>query len=88
MTGIVPPQILERRDKQGSPTPIAAWLLDRKLQLTENLVFNGNRFAAQHFDLAYLRRLYAARSYGSSDWSERLWRVLTLSVWGQVFKLS
>ena len=86
--GIVPPMILERTDKRGFPTPIGAWLQDRRLNLMESMVFSDNSFARTYFDLSYIRRLAEAPSALSTDWSERLWRVLTLSVWGQVFGLS
>lgn len=86
--GIVPPMILDRSDKRGFPTPIGSWLQDRQLNLMETMVFSGNSFARSYFDLSYIRRLANAPSALSTDWSERLWRVLTLSVWGQVFGLS
>jgi asparagine synthase (glutamine-hydrolysing) len=86
--GIVPPMILERTDKRGFPTPIGAWLQDPRLNLMETMVFSGNAFAKTYFDLSYIRRLASAPSGLSTDWSERLWRVLNLSVWGQVFNLN
>jgi asparagine synthase (glutamine-hydrolysing) len=87
LVGTVPGEILARQDKLGFPTPIARWLSDPSLNLMESLVFNDNPFARQHFDLSRLRRLFRSRTYWSSDWSERLWRVITLCVWGKVFKL-
>lgn len=86
--GIVAPEILARRDKRGFPTPVAAWLKDPKLRLFDSLVFSGNSFAQTYFDLPYIKRLLRARLHFGSDWSERLWRVLNLSVWGRVFGLS
>jgi asparagine synthase (glutamine-hydrolysing) len=88
VAGIVPDEILARRDKRGFPTPIGAWLSDPKLALMDQLVFNGNAFAEEYFDLDYLKNLVRARTYGSTDWSERLWRVLNLCVWGKVFDLA
>jgi len=85
--GIVPPEILARRDKRGFPTPIAAWLSDPSLRLFDTLVFNDNPFAQRYFNLDYVKRLLQPRIHLGSDWSEKLWRVLNLSVWGQVFKL-
>lgn len=86
--GIVAPEILARRDKRGFPTPVAAWLKDPKLRLFDSLVFNDNAFAQSYFDLPHIKRLLRARLHFGSDWSERLWRVLNLSVWGRVFGLS
>ncbi len=86
--GIIPRRILERRDKRGFPTPIGIWLRDPKINLMENFVFNGNAFAERYFDLAHLRKLEKSRTYFSTDSSERLWRVLNVCVWGNVFEMS
>jgi asparagine synthase (glutamine-hydrolysing) len=88
LEGIVPAEILNRRDKRGFPTPIGQWLRDPGLNLMENLVFKSNSFAERYFDLTYLKRMEQARTYGSSDATERLWRVLNVCVWGEVFNLS
>ena len=85
---IVPQEILARRDKRGFPTPIGAWLRDPSLNLMERFVFNDNPFAERYFVLDQVRQLYNSRTLLSSDWSERLWRILNVCVWGQVFKLA
>ena len=54
----------------------------------ENFVFGGNEFAERYFDLEYLRKLQKSRTYFSTDGSERLWRVLNVCVWGNVFEIS
>ena len=86
--GIVPPMILNRSDKRGFPTPIGTWLQDPQLRLMDSMVLSGNDFAKTYFDLAHIRRLADAPRGLGTDWSERLWRVLNLSVWGQVFRVS
>jgi asparagine synthase (glutamine-hydrolysing) len=88
LEGIIPAEILSRRDKRGFPTPIGKWLRDPGLNLMENLVFESNSFAERYFDLTHLKRMEQARTYGSSDATERLWRVLNVCVWGEVFNLS
>ena len=85
--GIVPSEVLDRRDKRGFPTPIGAWLRDPRLNLVQSMVLSDNSFARTYFDLPYVRRLMKSPTLLSTDWSERLWRVLNLSVWGQVFHL-
>ena len=83
----MPDAILARRDKRGFPTPIARWLRDPKLALLERFVFNDNPFAERYFDLEQVRKLYRSKTPLSTDWGERLWRILTLAVWGKVFEL-
>lgn len=85
--GIVPEPILARRDKMGFPTPVQAWLRDPNLGLYDSLVFNDNSFARRYFDLEYVQRLLKSRLHVGSSSSETLWRILNLSVWGQVFGL-
>jgi hypothetical protein len=84
--GIVPPMTRPHRQARLSNS-IGTWLQDRNLNLMETMVFSGNSFARTYFDLPH-PSLANAPSALSTDWSERLWRVLTLSVWGQVFGLS
>lgn len=87
LEGIVPNQILARTDKRGFPTPIAAWLRDPKLKLVETFVFQSE-FARRYLNLDYVRRLARTHSRLSSDPSERMWRIITLCVWGEVFQIS
>jgi asparagine synthase (glutamine-hydrolysing) len=85
VTGIVPAPILERRDKLGFPTPIAGWLRDRRLDLIEHFVLGGSRFGAELFQLGNVRALARQPFSLGSSWSETLWRIVNLSVWGDRF---
>jgi asparagine synthase (glutamine-hydrolysing) len=84
-SGVVPAAILARRDKRGFPTPIGGWLRDKRLRLIESLVLDGNDFARSYLDVRRIRELSEKPSSFGTDWSERMWRILTASVWGQVF---
>ena len=85
LDGVIPEAILARRDKRGFPTPIGRWLADPKLRLLESMVLNDNPFARRHFDLDQVRRLSNSRLRLGSSWSEQLWRILCVSVWGETF---
>ncbi len=85
---ILPTQIIERRDKRGFPTPIKAWLRDPELGLVERFVLDGNRFASELFDLDRVRALARQRVSLGTSWSETLWRVITLSAWGERFDVT
>jgi asparagine synthase (glutamine-hydrolysing) len=84
--GIAPPQILARRDKRGFPTPIDKWLRDPRLALVDQFVL-GSPFAKQLFDLDRVRALARRRITFGSSWSETLWRAVTLSTWGDRFRV-
>jgi asparagine synthase (glutamine-hydrolysing) len=86
--GVVPEEILKRRDKRGFPTPIQHWLRDRRLALIDHLVLGGSPFAADLFDLDRVRTMARQRVTLGSGWSEVLWRIINLSVWGERFAVS
>ena len=88
VAGIIPEEILHRSDKKGFPTPIGRWLRDKDLALVDDLLLHGNRFAENYFDMAAVNVLARSRSPLSTDADERIWRVLTLAVWGQVFDVA
>ncbi len=84
----VPNRILDRTDKRGFPTPIGTWLRDPNMRLLDNFVYSDNKFAKHYFDLDKVREIEKKRTYLSTDSSERLWRIMTVCVWGEVFGVS
>jgi asparagine synthase (glutamine-hydrolysing) len=88
VAGIVPEPILARRDKRGFPTPIASWLRDPRLGLVERFVLDGGAFPAALFDRERVRALARQRVALGSSWAETLWRVVSLSAWGERFEVS
>ena len=88
VTGIVPQEILQRHDKRGFPTPIQRWLRDPRLALVDQLVLGGSAFAADLFCLDRVRAMSRQRVSLGSGWSEVLWRIVNLSVWGERFAIS
>lgn len=81
-------EYFERLANTGTRHIHIYWLADDKLRMLDKFVLDGNRFAQEYFDLDYVKRLARSRTYLSTDSSERLWRILTVCVWGQVFQLS
>jgi len=51
----------------------------------DDLIFSGNRFAAKLFDLERVRRLASQRITLGTSWSEVVWRILNVGVWGARF---
>lgn len=83
--GVVVPEVLDRTDKRGFPVPVGAWLTDPRLELLETFVFNGHDFPKTYFDLDQVRKMARSRFRVGTAWSERLWRVLNVCVWADVF---
>jgi len=85
VSGIVPAPILDRRDKRGFPTPVEGWLRDRRLRLVEHFVLGGSRFGSELFQLGHVRQLARQPFSLGSSWSETLWRIVNVSIWGDRF---
>jgi asparagine synthase (glutamine-hydrolysing) len=79
------PQEIIYRKKQGFPTPLRDWFRDPLVGLLLNRLYEANGLLAAYLDLDEVRRLVANHQSGTADNTERIWRLLTLQVWGDVF---
>jgi len=64
---------------------VEQWLRDPRLALVDDLVLTGSPFAAELFSLERVRAIARQRFSLGSGWSETLWRIINLSVWGDRF---
>ncbi len=84
VAGLVPPQVVSRRDKKGYPTPAAHWFRGPlKSWLAEHLSPQAVR-ASEWLDPAAVQSLLASHESGQ-DRSWELWRVLSLLTWQRLF---
>ncbi|HKT61229.1 MAG TPA: asparagine synthase C-terminal domain-containing protein, partial [Gemmatimonadales bacterium] len=80
LAGIVPPQILDRRDKKGYPTPLALWL--RGPLRSDAWAFVQERVLPRGwYDPAVVARRWAQHQDGSHDWSAEMARWMTAEIW-------
>ena len=82
--GLVPHEILYRK-KMGFPTPIRQWLrADAASGLLTGLL-DRKGFLAEYLDLAAIGKLMERHRAGTLDATDRLWRLLNLQLWGDLY---
>ena len=79
------PRDITYRKKMGFPTPLRQWLREpaasgllARLQARDGLL-------APYLNHAELEQLLARQQAGAEDCTDRLWRLLNLQVWGDLF---
>ncbi|MGH9582482.1 MAG: asparagine synthase (glutamine-hydrolyzing), partial [Bryobacteraceae bacterium] len=81
---ILPREIIYRK-KMGFPTPIREWLLDRRAQPLYDALRDPAGFLASIVDRTALDSLIARHLNRQEDATDRLWRLLNLQLWGDLF---
>ena len=82
--GLVPHEILYRK-KMGFPTPIRQWLRADAASGMLNGLLDRNGFLAEYLDLAPIAKLMERHRGGTLDATDRLWRLLNLQLWGDLY---
>ncbi|MBI3965333.1 MAG: asparagine synthase (glutamine-hydrolyzing), partial [Chloroflexi bacterium] len=83
--GLVPDEIVDRRDKKGYPTPLAHWLRGRPGDWARDVLFAPECRARHIFDPDVVAAKLAAHRDGRQDYSWQIWRWLTVELWFQQF---
>ncbi|MBK9169049.1 MAG: asparagine synthase (glutamine-hydrolyzing) [Bryobacterales bacterium] len=81
---LVPPAVLTRR-KLGFPTPVRRWLLGSRAEPLYALLRERGGLLAEVCDPAEIDRLVSLHRAGTEDATDRLWRLLNLQIWGDLF---
>jgi asparagine synthase (glutamine-hydrolysing) len=81
---LLPPSITYRK-KMGFPTPLRQWLMDSRAKPLLALLEEPTGLLASFSDRAGLRALLDRHTSGQQDATDRIWRLLNLQVWGDVF---
>ena len=79
------PARIVHRSKMGFPTPLRDWLLDSRAARLIEAMRRSDGLLAQYIDGSELDRLIDAHRSGRVDATDRLWRLLNLQIWGDVF---
>jgi asparagine synthase (glutamine-hydrolysing) len=82
--GLVPHEILYRK-KMGFPTPIRQWLRADAANGMLNDLLDRNGFLAEYLDLGPIANLLERHRGGTLDATDRLWRLLNLQLWGDLY---
>jgi asparagine synthase (glutamine-hydrolysing) len=84
MSDLLPRGILHRK-KMGFPTPLARWLRDPRAEPFYTALRSADGLVAAHFDLGEVDALIEAHRLGREDATDRIWRLLNLQIWGDLF---
>jgi asparagine synthase (glutamine-hydrolysing) len=82
--GLLPKEIIYRR-KMGFPTPLRQWLLDRRAQPIFDYLRTADGVIGGYVERAKLDDLLERQERGMEDGTDRIWRLLNLQIWGDVF---
>lgn len=86
MTGIVPLEILERRDKIGYETPDADWLRREGFQrLLEDWFLEDEPLCREYIDVRKLRQQINGHVYRNKNHARNLWKAIFLEAWLKIF---
>ena len=81
---IVPAEIIQRR-KAGFGVPLRTWLRRDLREMVDDLLGEERIKARGYFDPAAIRALVLADREGRADNTYRIWALLTLELWHQIF---
>lgn len=79
------PRDIVYRKKMGFPTPLRKWLMDGKTAPLIATLGAADGFLAAYLDRGELDRLIENHRGGLIDATDRIWRLLNLQIWGDVF---
>ena len=81
---LLPPEIVHRK-KMGFPTPMRQWLLDPRAAPLYEALRNRKGFLSSIVDPGALESLITRHQEQREDATDRLWRLLNLQLWGDLF---
>ena len=79
------PESIIYRKKVGFPTPIGTWLLQDRARVLVDYLRDPDGILAAYVDPDYLDDLLGKHYRGVHDATDRIWRLLNLQVWGDMY---
>jgi asparagine synthase (glutamine-hydrolysing) len=81
---LLPHNIIYRK-KMGFPTPITAWLMQNQAKTIREYLRDPEGLLAAYVNFEYLDDLLDKHDRGLHDATDRIWRLLNLQVWGDMY---
>jgi asparagine synthase (glutamine-hydrolysing) len=81
---LLPTAIIHRK-KMGFPTPLKSWLPEPASAPLYDFLLDREGLIAQELNLEFTRDLIARHRGGVEDATDRIWNLLNLQMWGDVF---
>ena len=73
------------REKMGFPTPLRDWLLDARAEPLYAAILSRDGLLASLLDMREVGALIDRHRSGFEDATDRIWRLLNLQLWGDLF---
>ncbi|MGD1072890.1 MAG: asparagine synthase (glutamine-hydrolyzing) [Bryobacteraceae bacterium] len=83
---LLPRKIIYRK-KMGFPTPLRQWLRNPQSLPIDSFLTSTDGLVASFTDLPALKSLLDRHRSGAEDATDRIWRLLNLQLWGDIFLL-
>jgi asparagine synthase (glutamine-hydrolysing) len=84
VSDLLPARIIHR-PKMGFPTPMRRWLLDARAKPLYDALTDRNGFLSSVIDKHALETLITRHLHEDEDGTDRIWRLLNLQLWGDLF---
>lgn len=81
---LLPHEIIYRK-KMGFPTPLREWLLDPRAEPVYAALRSSDGLLASLLDMREVGALIDRHRAGFEDATDRIWRLLNLELWGDLF---
>lgn len=81
---LLPHDIIYRR-KMGFPTPLRSWLMDARNAPLLAALREKDGLLASVIDIGEMEKLLGRHQGGEVDATDRIWRLLNLQLWGDLF---
>jgi asparagine synthase (glutamine-hydrolysing) len=81
---VLPREIIHRR-KMGFPTPLRQWLIGPEAEPVDAQLLDRDGLLGSYLDLSAVATLLERHRTGVEDATDRIWRLLNLQLWGEVF---
>jgi asparagine synthase (glutamine-hydrolysing) len=81
---LLPSSIIYRK-KQGFPTPLRAWLRHHKAKGLLDYLRDPDGILTEYVDGGFIDHLLEQHSRGTLEATDRIWRLLNLQVWGDMY---
>ena len=81
---LLPHDIIYRK-KMGFPTPLRSWFLDERAKPLFSMLMDPDGLIATYLDRTAVKALLERHQSGVEDATDRIWRLLNLQIWGDLF---
>jgi asparagine synthase (glutamine-hydrolysing) len=88
LDGLLPADVVWRRDKKGFPTPVGNWLRDERGSAVLDLLRDPARRSRHLFPQVALDGFVREHTDGVADHAWQLWRALSTELWLDAFELT